>query len=256
MTINASTTPPIRDFFVETARGNIFGGVNSAMGGHNHKVEVSIFDDSGKPNNIETVWEQGGRYVYLTTDTQLYASSTDAGDNQILVIIGLDDNYEQVIRFATLNGQNQVALNALIFRIFQVVTISSTNPVGDIYIAESDSLTGGVPDTVSKIKSKMVGGTAQSAQAITTVPAGKTAYIYDLEGSIGKSKDTNIFLGFRPSLGLEISLAPPFEIFQTTFNFLSKGILLVEKTDIEINAATRDIDSPITAGLKFILFDN
>lgn len=131
--------------------------------GHNTDI------DNGTP---EDIWNQGGTYTFLSAAATLYVSSSSAADTaKTVTVIGLDaDGVEQTVT-ATLNGQTQVALSGTWLRVYRAYNSGSTAFAGDIYIAETDDLTDGVPDTASKIKAKIDTAYGQTLMAITTVPA-------------------------------------------------------------------------------------
>ena len=178
-----------RDYFIELAKGNIPGeSTVFILGTLPSTAVVDVF---------ETIWDQGGLYTYLTADTQLFASSSSALDTtQTIIISGLDDTFTEVTRTVTLNGQTQVALDGLMFRVFQALTNLSLN--GDVYIAESDTLTGGVPDTTSKIKAKIPQLSGVTRQFTYTVPAGKSLLIKEQVLITGKNQDAEALFLVRP----------------------------------------------------------
>jgi hypothetical protein len=71
--------------------------------------------------------------------------------------------------------------------------------VGDIWIAESDTLTLGVPNTASKIHGKIeyTNAAQQTQKAMVTVPAGHIGLVYAWGGSMlnasgGAARDTTL----------------------------------------------------------------
>lgn len=232
-------------YLIQIQRGEIAGVDDTAFAGH---VETTTLTE-------ETIHEQGGLKTYLSDNTQLYASSTEGADNQTFFIGGIDEDFNVVSRLVTLNGQNQVALDGLIYIITQATNVSPTPHAGDVYIAQADSLTGGKPNTDSKIQSKILARQGQSHDAVFTVPVGKQAILSDLEGSIGKGKDTSVYIKFKAETTAFI-YAPPFELYQNPYGFGKKGFLVNEKTIIEISLISRSTGTPITASFnKVLLFD-
>jgi hypothetical protein len=131
------------------------------------------------PVGVEThLWPLGGTYTYLSTATQLYASSTDVGDNAVMVAFGIDNKTDMLLttRFFQLDGQNKVALSGLMYRVFFHFVIGTGNFNGDIYIYEDDTVINGVPQTFSKIKSYSENKEA-GVNGTYTVPANATAYL-------------------------------------------------------------------------------
>jgi hypothetical protein len=122
------------------------------------------------------VWSLGGLYVYNDTPVTLYASSTSGSDTVEIEVQGVDENWKLQTQTVTLTGQAQAAIPGTWLRAFRALNSDSTNLTGNVYIAESDSLTGGVPDTTSKIKAFIDQRYQQSTMTQYTVPLGYTAF--------------------------------------------------------------------------------
>ena len=134
----------------------------------------------------EDIWDQGGVYTFLSSAASLYVSSSDNSDTNVITVEGLDANWVAQTATVTLTGQTQAEITGVTWiRVFRAY--SATDTAGDVYIAETDTLTAGVPDTASKIKAKFEIARQQTEMSIYTVPAGKTGYVYQWSGSILKS---------------------------------------------------------------------
>lgn len=240
--------PALSSYLTEIARGNVVGQSIYSMVGRNPNMQAG---------QLETLWDQGGLYTYLTADTQLYASSTSASDTSVLIaVFGLDDNYAEVTRFVTLNGQTQVALDDLMFRVHSALVAGATEPLGDVYIAETDTLTGGVPDTTSKIKAKIIQGFNATQMALFTVPAGKTAYAEGQLLSVGKGSSLKIRPLLKPFGGVFIA-GSEYEVYQETVqNIRLPGIQAAEKYDIEYRGIADNNGTIALAALDAIFIDN
>lgn len=146
-----------------------------------------------------TIWDNSGRYIFLSSDTQLYVSSTDSGDTvQTIVVNGINNAGALTTVTATINGQTQVALSGLIENVFSAIVLSSTEPLGDIYIAETDTLTAGVPDTASKIKGRIKQGENATDNGIRVVPADNIMELYAVKFSSGKNDDFTFNIRVTP----------------------------------------------------------
>lgn len=119
----------------------------------------------------EDIWSQGGTYTFLTSAATLYASSSEDEDIVEVTVVGLDANGLEVTRTVNLTGHTQVALPGTWLRVYRAYNAGSVPFDGDVYIAEQDTTTDGVPDTASKIKAKIDQTAQQTLMAITTVPA-------------------------------------------------------------------------------------
>lgn len=239
--------PRVKDFNIEIERGKIEGHRIINIEGRNPSLAFET---------EETIWDQGGIYTYLTEDTQLYVSSSSAADINIPITIeGLDDQYNEVTRTGILNGQNQVAIDGNIFRIFHAVVRGSVYPQGDIYLAESDTLTGGVPDTETKIKAKIIQGRGNTSMGMYTVPAGKTAYGIVVIFVVGKGDDIN-FKPFGRLQGEIFTSQGEFNLYQNVHSFELVGISLPEKSDLEYRAVAGNAEATATLFLGAYLIDN
>lgn len=164
------------DFLLEVSKGNVPGHSSVQKFGRNFDIDTAT--------DPEDCASQGGTYTYLASGQTLYASSSNAGDGQQVTVEGLSGGWNEQNKTVTLNGQNQVAIDGTWIRMFRAWNDDSTDLAGDIYIAETDTLTGGVPDTASKIKAKINIGFAQTLMALYSVPLAKTAYILGWYSSI------------------------------------------------------------------------
>lgn len=238
---------PPKDYFVEVVRGNVPGHRLFNITGANTNMTAGSF---------ENVWDQGGTYTYLTADTALFISSSDAGDTQTVVVNGMDDTYTEVTRTATLSGQSQVALDDDLFRVFSAFVLSPTPTSGDVYIAESDTLTGGVPDDETKIKAKIMQEFQSTQMAQYTVPLGKTGYALFASYTTGKNSDTDHRPRVRP-FGLQFYTNVAFDLYQNSYQANIIGATtLNERTDFDFTAKTDLPGAQTAVALKFLLIDN
>lgn len=247
------------DYALRVARGDISGHAIVNVFGQNTNITTTT--DSW------TLWDQGGSYTHLTADTTLYVSSTSASDTAVTIAVtGLDDTYTEVTRTATCNGQNQVALSGAMFRVYSVVVTGTTAPIGDLYIAETDTLTAGVPDTASKIKAKapLTGidtGTAyasygSSHNCMYTVPAGKKFYGLTGIGNVSKNFDVCLYPFIRPQGGVWIS-RQPIPLYQSVAEFpVLTRTPLPEKYDIEYRVVAGSSGAFCQVQLQGILVDD
>ena len=154
----------------------------------------------------EEVWPLGGVHTFLTTGTTLLASCTDNvnGQGQTIRVFGLDANWNAQFKDVVLTGTTPVQVgDALgwthVSRAYQVS--ASPHPVGDVYIAESDTYAvAGIPDNLSKIQAyvEFANAAHQTEQAWAIVPAGKKLLINnvggDIEHSGGSSRTAEVLL--------------------------------------------------------------
>ena len=143
----------------------------------------------------EDIWEVGGKQTLLTVGATMYASCEDNtnGVGQVLLITGLDANWDIQEGIVTLTGQTQATITKLdgtaatwtrIHRAYQIS--AEPDPVGDVWIAETDTLTLGVPDTATKVHGfiNFTDAAQQTQQALFTIPRNYVGVMYHFEASI------------------------------------------------------------------------
>ena len=230
---------------------------------HKTLFKFGINGDVG--TSVETVWGQGGTYVYPTAATVMKISSSSADDAaagtgaRTISIAGLDANYNEISETVILNGQtavNTVNSYLRIFRMFVVTAGSGATAAGTIY-AGTGTVTSGVPATVY---ATIVLTANQTQLAFWTVPAGYTLYLMGVYYSSANSTanaSTNFQLIERPLGGV-------FRIQSSTRlpgngDFvldLHTPIAFPEKTDIEIRAIASAGSSNVSAEFEGIYIKN
>lgn len=236
-------------FYLEIARGKIAGHSTASILSFNPDIDAAA---------EETIWEQGGIYTYLTSDTELFISSTNQNDNNIIISIeGLTDDFKVKKTISTfIGGQSQQSIG-IFFRIFKITVIGGEVPVGDLYAAETDTLNSGIPSTTSKIKAKMLQGFNVTKLGLFTVPIDHTMYITRLTTHTRKNKDAVISAVIRP-FGfpgfLNVTQSPS---FQNSFQLiLEPSFVIKEKTDLELRVMTSTNQTEVVANIGYILIDN
>jgi len=214
-----------KDWRIQVAKGEIPD--------HSSTVFSALTRGVGTNGVEKTVRNLPEVITYFTLATQLYASSTDAGDTTATVaVVGLDSNFDEVTRTVTLNGQNQVALSGTMLRVFSAVVTGSTQVNGDVYIAETDTLTAGVPDTDSKKQVKINQGDNVGLTGTITVPNGFKFIAVAFSVRMGKQQDARVKFFSRLEGGLFSNIFD-FEIFEQHSELSGLLIPLVGKTDFE-----------------------
>ena len=153
----------------------------------------------------EVLWEAGNGYTRMATPTALFASSTDALDvvDRVVEIVGLDANGLTQTKSVVLTGQTQVAIPGLwTHAISRCYNSGAVATVGNVYIAESTAHPGGIPGDATTVKSFFSIAKQQSLQAIYTIPADCTGYIFHVSASCGKNDDAEVSLYFHENGGV------------------------------------------------------
>jgi hypothetical protein len=242
-------------FELQVARGQI--------NGHKTLFKFGINGDVG--TSVETVWAQGGTYVYPSAATVMKISSSSADDAaagtgaRTILIAGLGANYNEISETVTLNGQTEVnTVNSYlrISRMFVVTAGSGATAVGTIY-AGTGTVTSGVPATVYGM---IAIGANQTQMAFWTVPAGYTLYLMGTFYSSGNST-ANAFTNFqliqRPFGGVFRQQSSTRTAGSGNFVLdLHTPLAFPEKTDIEIRAVASAGASNVSAEFEGIYIEN
>lgn len=247
-----------KDYFIEAAQGNITGTLDDRIVGRCLTISNVL---------KHTLWDFGGDVTYLTADTQLYGSSDSAADTAVILLVqGLDDNYNQTSAIVTLNGQTQVALSGLLFRVHAIIVGNGTNtPLGNVYIAEADTLTAGKPDTQAKVKGMVELDPKDSGEFASynishngffTVPAGKSMHVLGLFNTTEKNCDIELDLRARVPGGAWLSLNTIWAYQSPVpLGYLQKP-RISEKSDVEMRVISGNAGGSFEGNVQFVLIDN
>jgi hypothetical protein len=137
----------------------------------------------------EDMWNQGGEETLLSVGAAMYISCEDDTATQTIFVQGLDEEFNSTFTTITLTGQTAKILPGLWTRIARAYQVSPIPAPGDnVYIAELDTVTLGVPQTPSKIHARIGYGDTpvvnQTEKALATVPAGKIALLQGFEAGM------------------------------------------------------------------------
>lgn len=242
------------DYFIEVSSGNVPGLIDVTQEARATNIGQGVF---------ETLWDHTGNKKYFTADTQLYASSSDATDTGRIRIEGLNDNYELGITQVTLNGQTPVAIPGEFFRIREAFGDQGPPLLGDVYIAELGTTTGGVPDDPTLVQTKIpvqssdvapFSSTNMSHNGFFTVPAGFDVHLLNLVPSTKKGDDIQLAVWKR-----EFDDEPWTSLF-TSYAYSGPGPITIanrsriqEKADIELRVLSGEPLGEFSAQLQFVL---
>ena len=217
---------------------------------------VSVWDgaDDGALNQMQ--------YVYSTSAIIDSISSSNAGDLHPIKIQGLDENWEVVTQTKTLNGQNRIALDTPMIRVFRMKNDGVTDLSGNVFCYENTALSAGAPIDTTKVRAVINNGNNQTLMAIYTIPAGKTGYARDWYVSAAGARKTSVHnvrlwgreFGHVFQLKHDVSIA----IAGTSYlqHKYEEPEMLGEKTDMEMRCNTDEDAAGISAGFDIVLVDN
>ena len=146
-------------------------------------------------NGTATIWDGTGTYTYLTAPTTLRVESDEENDDGATYLIeGLDANYNPVSESITTDAVTGVGTGTQQFiRVFRArMTSNGGVNEGNVSIKKSDNST-----LLAYIKED----NGQTLMSIYTVPAGKTAYLFKLHGSVDKANVDVKFMFFETPFG-------------------------------------------------------
>lgn len=150
------------------------------------------------------------KFKFLTTVEELFLSSSSVLDTGSIYIEYLDGDFNEQTTVIGVSGQSQVSAGTDFLRINNMRTIVDSN-IGNIFLAEADSLTAGKPDDLTKIQGTIKEGENEGHDGLYTVPAGKVLITNDFYTSVSKSnanKDVKISQIVTNPLGVRYNVGP------------------------------------------------
>ena len=209
--------------------------------------------------SMETIWDGGGLYTYLTSAGVLTVTSTDGDDAaagtgaRTVTVEGLDANYNQVSETLTVGGGAGSVEFFRVFRAFVATSGSSGTNEGTISIAQGATTlaqirTVGTPSST---------GLGQTFMSIYTVPAGYTGYIFDWNVSTAKA-DGDVFLVKRGHNDNGTWRSQ--DVMHTNQNSIERNykfpLKIEEKADIEVRALSPTNNMKCAATFCILLVQN
>lgn len=223
-------------------------GYAAAFGfGHNEDPDKGV---------AAAIWDFGKPYTYLPSATTLFASSSSASDTAVTITAtGLAGDFEIIQSEVTLTGQTQVAFGTDFLRVFSVVNTSGTPLVGDVYIAESDTLTAGVPDTDSKVKSFIPVGKEITKNGFITTPADRSLLVHNIRFGAGKGESGTFQAKVRQEDGVFV-IVTEIPVYQLFFEAnITPPFVVPSKADIEFAFIPKNGGIPIGMNFDTYLID-
>jgi len=234
-------------FELQVARGQIPGHSFVHKFGYNPNIGTSV----------ETIWAQGGLYVYPTTASTMYISSSSTNDTlagtgaRTATVSGLDADFKPITVTVPLNGQAGVQLNGALnwYRVNRIVvnTAGSNGAnAGVLYVGTEATPVGGVP--TNKYATVAIGDN-QTLMCIWTVPFGYTAYLHqkDVSSSSSAGKFAIFSLLARPKDGVFNIKDRVLLANNSTAISYWNPIPFYECTDIEVRAQADSAGGSITS---------
>ena len=227
---------PTSNFLFDIARGNMVGATPVNIFGFNTVVGT----------DYETLWNDGGAYVFPTEAKSMTIVSS-AADTMPVLINGLDSNYREVTQVVTLTGTTPVAIPKQILRINSALILSGNN-VGNISISS-----GGV-------KYAYIGAGLGITQAcIYTVPADHKLYLFRIDVN-SATANPNKYITFRnvttTSTGRKLRVAAAtFSTSQVSYD-RQVPFMIDEKTDFSFEAKSSSGENEVAIFVEAVLYKN
>ena len=206
------------DFNLQLARGHISNHSNVNKFGWNTGIGASF----------ETIWDGSNVYTYHNAGTAVLTADTPASDNACTVEIqGLDENFVLRTETATVGGSATTTQFSRVFRmILKTANTGTTN---------ADEIRCRVDNTTAAV---ITAGGGQTQMSLYTIPAGKTGYLKQFQGSLDKQKEVifRIITRDNDSNGAFVEKAR-FGTFGVPVNYIyTYPLKFSANTDIQVQA--------------------
>jgi hypothetical protein len=260
MAVNHSITQSgkTEDFLLQVARGQVLNHRHIFKYGYNAEVGASA----------EHIWFQGGTFTWPSGAATLEVTSTDdtndkaAGTGALTVTLeGLDANYAEISETVTMTGQTAATTTNSFLRCHRmyVATAGSTNTnQGTIYAANSSGThSSGVPTDLTLVYATIGATEGQTLQALYTIPAGYTGYMYNIIGASADGTNSSVVTMKSREVGGAFRTKNKFVIFKGTYPIqFAVPQAFAEKTDIEVTATGNATETDVAITFDIILVKN
>lgn len=218
--------------------------------GHNSAVGTAL----------ETLWDNGGIYVYRATAIVMKISSSDIDDDdgdtgaRTVEIEGLDADYNVIKETVTMNGRTEVNTTNLYLRVYRMKVLTAGSSLwneGIIY-AGTGTVTTGKPAVVHGLIEQFQ---SQSLMAVYTIPKGFRGFVTQTLFTSAVAKAVNGGLYAREEGGVfqskeHLSLVENEVVMNHTI-----ADMYPEKTDLEMRASTSAGGGDVSAQFEVILVE-
>jgi hypothetical protein len=245
-------TEKVRDYFIETTKGNIIGQESDNKFGQNLAVGTSE----------EDIQSQGGTLIFLQSAELISISSDNAGDTlgganaTSVILYGLNENFTEISEIVNLSGATSVNTTQEFIRVNRM----SVNEVGTYGFSNIGTITG-VSAVSLTTQIEIPPGEGQSKTTHYTVPAGNNIILTALRITMDTGKEVDVAFKIRENAD---DITPPVKPIRTIRDFkglstpvsdLIKGNLkLDEKTDVWAVGITSIGTSRIEINFDFVKY--
>ncbi|MGR3221311.1 MAG: hypothetical protein ACUZ8H_16060 [Candidatus Anammoxibacter sp.] len=230
------------DYLFEIAKGSI----------SNHSTFHRFGLNEAVGTDFEDVWTVSANIVYLTSASTLIVTSNNAQDAiagtgaQKVTLVMLDANFIEFTEVLNLAASSTVTTTGSALRLVRAYVSQWGSGKENVAVLDITATTGG------STQGEIVVGENQTLMSHYTVPAGKTAYIFNFVPSVGKIDDAQCQL-LRKDATVTNSgfiMVQRFPVYQNSYQKdLRIPLKFVEKTDIVVRA--KSIVGGIQVGASF-----
>lgn len=245
-------TEKVRDFLIESTKGNIIGQETSNIFGQNLDVGTTE----------EDIQSQGGTLIFLQTAELITISSNNAadtllGENATSVLIeGLDENFTEISEIVNLLGTTNVNTTQKFIRVNKMFV----NEVGNYTVTNIGVITG-ISALSLTTQIEIPAGEGISKTTHFTVPSGQNLIITTFRVTMDTGKEIDIKAKFRENADDIIPPVSPVKTIRdlkglsTPTSEISLGNLKFdEKTDIWVTGVTSIGTSEIEVNYDFLQY--
>ena len=229
-------------FDLQVARGQVYG--HSVLNIYGYQAAVGT--------SFVPVWEGNSSYTFPSSAIQMHiVSSVNTGDDKtatLILINGLDANYNQISENIKLNGTTTVTTVKSYFRI-NSMAVTSGAPTGNITLKDTTDTT---------LYAEILAGNGRTLMGIYTVPAGYTFYLSRID--INTSLNANpagyaTYQNYQTTNGVStVTIIAPFTNNYHTQRVMPRAV--AEKTDIQLQAKVSTGTAALTVSQEGYLVAN
>lgn len=214
-----------------------------------------------------TVWDKGGKYVYLDSPSEIKIASSSINDTlggtgaNKARIEGIREtesgDWEFFSKEVSLTGREPTTIISDAIRVFRIsVTLSGSTggAVGTIAVSDG-TFVDGVP--TGKTLAQVLNGNNQTLMAMMTIPSGYTGLIIDYFSNSGKSAELDLDSVVRKYGTNTFNIVRRIMLYERTFTFPNDiPFIIPEKADIEVRGKAVATSAPCAAGFDMLLIRN
>jgi len=230
-------------FDLQVARGQVYG--HSVLNIYGYQAAVGT--------SFVPVWEGNSSYTFPSSAIQMHiVSSVNTGDDKtatLILINGLDANYNQISETIKLNGTTTVTTVKSYFRI-NSMAVTSGAPTGNITLKDTSDTT---------LYAEILAGNGRTLMGIYTVPAGYTFYLSRIDINTSLNANPAGYATYQNYQTTNTGVSSVTVIAPFTNNYHTQRVMpraVAEKTDIQLQAKVSTGTAALTVSQEGYLVAN